>query len=102
MPNVSYNKRFEPTYDNDLIPKWYFDNRIESNSFIIGEVRSYMGGKVPEGWLLCDGSELSRNQFSNLFNVIGTQYGPGDGISTFEIPNIVDNDSVLSYKIIKY
>lgn len=102
MANISYNKRFEPTYDNDLIPKWYFDDKLQESTYIIGEVRSYMGGKVPEGWLLCDGSEISRNQYANLFSVIGTQYGIGDGISTFLIPDIIDNDSVLGYKIIKY
>ena len=102
MPNISYNKRFEPTYDNDLIPKWYFDNKLEAATFMVGEVRSYMGGKVPEGWLLCDGSLISRNEYSRLFGVIGTQYGIGDGISTFEIPTIADSVSVLEYKIIKY
>lgn len=102
MPNVGYNKRFTPKYDNDLIPKWYFDETIVNEISITGEVKSYMGGKVPEGWLLCDGSELSRNHYPNLFGVIGTQYGVGDGISTFLIPNITDNNSVLGYKIIKY
>lgn len=102
MPNVSYNKRFEPTYDNDLIPKWYFDGKIKSEVFITGEVKSYFGENIPNGWLLCDGSEISRLHYPDLFNVIGTYYGDGDGISTFEIPNVVDNDSQLGYKIIKY
>lgn len=102
MPNINYNKRFEPTYDNDLIPKWYFDNKIQTSSFLIGEVRTFLGDKVPEGWLLCDGSELSRNHYPKLFEVIGTLYGDGDEISTFEIPTIIDEDSVLGYKIIKF
>ena len=102
MPNISYNKRFEPTYDNDLIPKWYFDNRMKTEIFLIGEVKSYMGDEVPKGWLLCDGSEISRNQYRDLFNVIGTTYGDGDEISTFLLPTIADEDSSLEYRIIKY
>ena len=102
MPNVTYNKRFEPKYDNDLIPKWYFDNKIRSEIFMTGEVKSYTGATVPNGWLLCDGSEVSRNQYSSLFNTIGTNYGIGDGVSTFELPTITDSDSVLDYKIIKF
>lgn len=102
MINPNYNKQFTPTYDNDLIPKWYFENRIINDVFIIGEVKTYMGSKVPRGWLLCDGSEISRNQYPKLFSIIGTEYGDGDEISTFELPNLVDNDSILGYKIIKY
>lgn len=96
------NKKFTPTYDNDLIPKWYFDEKLDTDIFYIGEVKSFMGATVPSGWLLCDGSEISRNKYKNLFDIIGIQYGSGDGSSTFEIPTIIDSDSVLGYKIIKY
>ena len=101
MPNVSYNKRFEPKYDNDLIPYWYFKEKIKQELFLIGEVKTYTGTEVPNGWLLCDGAELSRNHYPDLFNVIGTTYGSGDGISTFELPTYTDSTSVLGYKIIK-
>lgn len=102
MINPNYNKQFTPRNDNDLIPKWYFEQRVINDVFMIGEVKSYMGGKLPEGWLLCDGSEISRNHYPKLFGVIGTQYGVGDGISTFELPTVTDNVSVLGYQIIKY
>lgn len=101
MATINYNKRFEPQYDNDLIPKWFFENKMKTEIFIPGEVKTYMGTNVPDGWLLCDGSELSRNHYKNLFNNIGTNYGSGDGVSTFELPTIIDNDCVLGYKIIK-
>src|SRR5690606_15840350 len=41
----------------------------------------------PDGWLLCDGQAVSRSTYSDLFAVIGTLYGPGDGINTFNLPN---------------
>lgn len=100
--NKSYDKKYTPVYDNDLIQKWYFDEKIVTDIFIIGEVKSYMGASAPSGWLLCNGDTISRNKYKNLFNVIDTQYGSGDGVSTFELPTIVDSDSVLGYKIIKY
>lgn len=100
--NNGYNKRFTPKYDDDLIPKWYFDNIINTDIFYTGEVKSYMGTEVPNGWLLCDGSTISRNAYKKLFDVIGTEYGIGDGVSTFELPTDVDSVSVLGYKIIKY
>lgn len=41
-------------------------------------------------WVICDGRELSRTDYSQLFNVIGIKYGAGDGVSTFNVPNISD------------
>ncbi len=44
-------------------------------------------GNPPEGWLLADGSAVSRIQYADLFNVIGTTYGAGDGSTTFNLPD---------------
>jgi len=96
------NKKFTPKYDTDYIQKWYLDNKIVNDIFITGEVKSFMGTTVPKGWLLCDGSEISRNKYNNLYKVIGTEYGDGDGSSTFELPTYADSVSTLQYKIIKY
>ena len=41
-----------------------------------------------EGWILCDGRTLSRIDYSDLFEAIGTQYGEGDGTTTFNVPNL--------------
>ncbi len=40
------------------------------------------------GFLLCDGRTINRKDYADLFNVIGTQFGPGDGSTTFNIPNM--------------
>lgn len=45
---------------------------------------------IPTGYILCDGSTLSRSSYAELFNAIGTTNGAGDGSSTFLIPNLVD------------
>lgn len=44
--------------------------------------------KVPDGYLPCDGRAVSRTQYSALFNVIGTSFGNGDGINTFNVPDM--------------
>lgn len=51
-----------------------------------GVVWEYVGVVVPVGWLLCDGTAVSRSQYPDLFRVIGTQYGAGDGSTTFNLP----------------
>jgi microcystin-dependent protein len=52
-----------------------------------GMVMPFSGTVVPEGWLLADGTAVSRTAYSKLFDVIGTTYGPGDGSTTFNLPN---------------
>jgi phage-related tail fiber protein len=42
----------------------------------------------PPRYLICDGSEISRTTYSNLFNVIGITFGSGNGTSTFNIPDL--------------
>lgn len=93
-------KTFTPTYDSDYIPKWYFDQEVSHN--IIGEVRAFAGTKVPDGWLLCNGDNISRTTYKQLFDVIGTGYGAGDGATTFTLPTYADSVNILGYKIIKY
>ena len=44
--------------------------------------------KAPEGWLPCNGSMVSRQDFHQLFAVIGTTFGSGDGRSTFHLPDL--------------
>jgi microcystin-dependent protein len=40
------------------------------------------------GWLYCDGAAVSRTTYANLFAVIGTAFGNGDGVSTFDLPDL--------------
>jgi len=53
-----------------------------------GGVQAYAGSSSPTGWLICDGSAVSRTTYSNLFAVISTTYGVGDGSTTFNLPDI--------------
>ena len=43
---------------------------------------------VPTGWLYCNGAAVSRTTYSDLFAVIGTSHGEGDGSSTFHLPDL--------------
>ena len=49
---------------------------------------------VPTGFLECDGTAVSRSTYSDLFGVISTTYGTGDGSSTFNLPNLSDKVAV--------
>ena len=56
----------------------------------VGVVQAFAGSTTPDGWLLCDGSAVSRTDYAALFAVIGTTYGTGDGSTTFNLPNLAD------------
>lgn len=43
---------------------------------------------IPSGWMLCDGSEVSRSGFPQLYNAIGVCWGIGDGSTTFNLPDL--------------
>lgn len=52
-----------------------------------GEVRSWAPADVPSGWLRADGAAVSRDTYRVLFSAIGTSYGAGDGLTTFNLPH---------------
>ena len=51
-------------------------------------VHAFAGTSAPEGWAMCDGSEVSRTDYAALFAAIGTTYGVGDGSTTFNLPDM--------------
>lgn len=53
-----------------------------------GAVLPFAGANAPTGWLMCDGSAVSRTTFAELFASIGTTYGTGDGSTTFNLPDL--------------
>ena len=56
----------------------------------VGSYIQFAGSQAPEGFLVCNGGEISRTTYSELFAVIGTTYGSGDGSTTFNLPNLTD------------
>ena len=59
-----------------------------TNDVPIGVIQSYAGLSPPDGWLFCNGDTISRTSFSGLFEIIGESYGPGDVITTFNLPDL--------------
>ena len=77
-----------PTKTSDLTNDSGFltsADRLPTGSYI-----QFAGSQAPEGFLVCNGGEISRTTYSNLFAVIGTTYGGGDGSTTFNLPNLTD------------
>jgi microcystin-dependent protein len=66
-------------------PAW----AVLPQSLPAGSLIMFGGSAAPGGWVICDGSAVSRTTFAALFAVIGTTYGVGDGSTTFNLPNFV-------------
>ncbi|WP_029004646.1 phage tail protein [Azorhizobium doebereinerae] len=58
-----------------------------NDSDFIGEIRYFCFDYVPEGWLVCDGTQFNVRSYAALFAVIGNAYG-GDGSTTFNVPDL--------------
>jgi microcystin-dependent protein len=54
----------------------------------VGTIVPYGGATATDGWLLCDGGVVSRTTYADLFAVIGTAFGEGDGTTTFNLPDL--------------
>lgn len=52
----------------------------------LGVILPFGGTVAPTGFLICDGSAVSRSDYADLYAVIGTKFGPGDGSTTFNLP----------------
>lgn len=59
-----------------------------SNSAPTGSVIMFGGASAPTGWLLCNGAAVSRTTYADLFAVLGTTWGSGDGSTTFNVPDL--------------
>ena len=54
----------------------------------VGTIKPWGKATAPNGYLLCDGSAVSRTTYADLFTVIGTTYGTGDNSTTFNVPDL--------------
>lgn len=67
--------------------KTYVDSQ-GNNLAPTGAVTAFAGSSAPTGWLICDGSAVSRSTYADLFAIVSTTYGSGNGSTTFNIPNL--------------
>lgn len=63
-------------------------NALEAATLPTGAITMYGSSSAPTGYLLCDGAAVNRTTYAALFTAIGTQYGVGNGTTTFNVPNL--------------
>ena len=68
--------------------QWYDLVLPAFDSLPVGAIVGWTTNTAPDNYLVCDGSAVSRITYADLFSVIGTTYGTGDGSTTFNLPNL--------------
>ena len=92
-PDSNINKYWYDTSSGKATLKLYDGTKWVKldlgGSVSIGSIETFAGvaAKIPEGYLLCNGQEVSRTTYKDLFDVIGTTYGSTSGI-TFKVPDL--------------
>lgn len=86
------------TYDG---AKWILKTYNSLHAVPVTAMMLWANTTYPTGWLLADGSAISRTTYADLFAAIGTTYGVGDGSSTFNIPSMPSAGSGSPNTIIK-
>ena len=66
------------------------NNLINASKIPTGSVFWFAANNAPNGFLICDGAKISRTTYSALFNIVGTAFGAGDGSTTFDLPNLIN------------
>lgn len=61
---------------------------VISDTLPIGAVVKWYANNIPNNWLVCNGQEVSREDYPELFNIIGIRYGSGNGSTTFNLPDL--------------
>lgn len=78
----------------EAVPDDVLQSIVSGNwySFVhTGTVLWFASATAPDGFLACDGSAISRTTYARLFAVVGATFGAGDGNTTFNIPNLINN-----------
>lgn len=83
-------------YLRELLEEGENPGHVHTDSPPTGAVIMWAGsaGSLPSTFLLCNGQAISRTTYSDLFAIIGTQFGSGDGSTTFNVPDLRDRVAI--------
>lgn len=97
MGNFQIKKVAKGTVSTDAVNKEQLDEAttnldqvlktLMNKIWKVGDIKSSVKDSNHDNWFLCDGQEVSRITYSSLFEIIGTNFGEGDGVTTFNLPD---------------
>lgn len=90
--NVDSNKTHTQPIIKEVVTREIVNNEIVreisvENKLPSGTIMQYISNNAPSGWILCDGSEVSKSEYPELYNIIKDTYGSPSNESMFKIPD---------------
>lgn len=89
---IQYWSSYQTTTDIIFFRQWFYGatawTQWQAVTSPAGQITQYAGSTAPPGYLLCDGTAVSRTTYARLFTICSTTYGTGDGSTTFNLPNL--------------
>lgn len=91
---IEFNNNSQPALNDTNINrlqqliKQDIQGAVSGDTLPVGAIMPFGSDTIPENWLLCNGQAVSRTEYQQLFNTIGTTFGQGDGFTTFNLPNL--------------
>ena len=73
--------------EGDMSTNARFATRVGYVDPEVGDIKMNVSPIERNGWILCNGQQLNRSEYADLFAMIGTTFGNGDGLNTFSVPN---------------
>ena len=83
----------EGTLPSDAVTRSQLDSASQiakefmNNLIKVGDIKASVIAQNHDNWILCNGQELSRSDYSELFEIIGENFGKGNGVTTFNVPD---------------
>jgi phage-related tail fiber protein len=77
-----------PTSALHAAPKSYVDSRTSGDNMPIGAVIPFSSSAVPDSWLFANGQAVSREEYAELFALLGSPVASGNGSTTFNVPDL--------------
>lgn len=65
----------------------YWETWLDSMDLMVGDIKASARSANHGSWILCNGQAISRTTYAKLFSIIGTNFGQGDGVNTFNVPD---------------
>ena len=102
---VEFSNDTQPAVNDDNLNlmqrliKQDITGQIGGDTLPVGSITEYGIDTPPTNWLLCNGQAISRTTYQDLFDIIGTTFGQGDGFTTFNLPNLTDENVYYIIKV---
>lgn len=87
---VMYESLIDDNTNNSVTDDTKWEPKPFDGGFVVGDIKTSLQTANHGNWFICNGQAISRTTYNELFDLIGTTYGSGDGSTTFNLPDFTN------------